>query len=62
MKMAANDDEGLLTFLKANTPLNNTAGERWQCPAPPELPTDSLSLLKKLGLREAVPADLQPFS
>lgn len=30
--MAANDDEGLLTFLKANTPLNNTEGERWQCP------------------------------
>ena len=29
--MAANDDEGLLTFLKANTPLNNTEGERWQC-------------------------------
>lgn len=22
--MAGNDDEGLLTFLKANTPLNNT--------------------------------------
>ncbi|CAB1432667.1 unnamed protein product [Pleuronectes platessa] len=26
MKMAGNDDEGLLTFLKANTPLNNTEG------------------------------------
>lgn len=32
MKMAGNDDGGLLTFLKANTPLNNTEGERWQCP------------------------------
>lgn len=31
MKTAANDDEGLLTFLKANTPSNNTEGERWQC-------------------------------
>lgn len=30
--MAANDDEGLLTFFKANTPLNNTEGERWLCP------------------------------
>lgn len=31
--MAGNDDEGLVTFLKANTPLNNTERERCQCPA-----------------------------
>lgn len=30
--MSGNDDEGLLTFFKANTPLDNMEGERWQCP------------------------------
>lgn len=75
--MAGNDDEGLLTFLKANTPLNNTEGERWLCPGWIQTFFQRCStstffffkrkhvhtdLPKKFRLKETVFEKLEPFS
>lgn len=78
MKFAGNDDEGSHKFFKANTPLNNTEVERWQCPGWIQTFFQCCStsttfffkkrkhvhtdLLKKFRLKETVFEKLEPFS